>query len=169
MTVQKYKKTYQKEPTLKLVSMKRSFEGQSGIDNKTQDRMNAIEEILAEREITKSKNKEQNYEALIARKFLNKLDNARKRELEFTLTLADVKRLMTRKTCYYTGRYMRDDVLDEHPDKRTFERLDNKKGYTKENTVACCNLVNQLKAVFLEGHSKLRMTRREIKKFADKL
>lgn len=81
----------------------------------------------------------------LARQYLAKLDNAKSGNVKFSLTLRDFKKLLSTKTCYYTKTKFVNDRTS--PFKRTFERLDNSIGYTKENTVVVCHCYNQLKSV----------------------
>ena len=84
---------------------------------------------------------------LVSKRFINSYLSAEKRGIEWELTLADVRRLMRRKICVYTGLAFEDtDKL-----RMTLERVDNKKGYTKENVVPVCFFANQLKAEMVEN------------------
>ena len=83
---------------------------------------------------------------VLAKKYVSKADNARKRNIDFTLTLTGFRNLMNAKTCYYTGIALTDGS-EEIPlgTKRTIDRIDHKKPYEKGNVVACCHAFNQLK------------------------
>lgn len=103
----------------------------------------------------------------LARKYIGKLANARTRGIEFSLTISDMRRLLARKRCYFTGRLL----TDHDPSAasyRTIDRLDAGKGYTQENSVACCDAANKLKAMVLEGNGAMSMTAKELKRFAKK-
>lgn len=80
-----------------------------------------------------------------AKKFLSIKSNAASRGIEFTLTLNDVKSLLKRKTCYFTK-----VRFDGGMNRRSIDRLDHTKGYTKDNTVACTIRINQIKASLFE-------------------
>lgn len=69
--------------------------------------------------------------------------SAYSRKLEFNITYSHMKKLLTRKTCYYlnTPMSLRDITID---------RIDNLKGYTKDNTVACCSEANGIKNQLIE-------------------
>ena len=82
----------------------------------------------------------------IARKMVSKQDNAKQRGIEYDLSFADMKRLMTRKTCFYS----RVEFKDTGKHSRTLDRIDSKLGYTKANTVACTRDMNTLKNRMLE-------------------
>src|SRR5579862_2777204 len=60
---------------------------------------------------------------------------ARKRGLSFSLTEQDFFELWNR-TCFYCGDHVEGIGLD---------RVDNSKGYTRENVVVCCTPCNMLK------------------------
>lgn len=68
-----------------------------------------------------------------------KCDN---KNIPFGLTVAQIKKLQQRKTCYYTGRYFSDNAQD----KQSFDRIEPSKGYTNDNVVACCQNVNYCKS-----------------------
>ena len=87
---------------------------------------------------------------IIAIKYLNKIKNTKEKGLNFDLTLGQFKRLMNTKTCHFTGIELctRKPIPDREPkfNAITLDRLDNSKGYTKENTVVCCYGWNQIKS-----------------------
>lgn len=100
----------------------------------------------------------------IAKKYMNKYSNALSRKIEFTLTLADVRRLLNKKTCYYT--WIKFDLQNT----QTLDRIDCKKGYTKENTVVCCDFVNALKnSLFENENSKIKISHKNLMKILKKL
>jgi hypothetical protein len=70
-----------------------------------------------------------------ANNYLKSHSNRKKkhRDKKYSLTLEDYYLLKTAKQCYYTG------ITFEASGKysNTLDRLDNSKGYTKSNTVAC--------------------------------
>lgn len=156
----------------KLLEVRKGLEGQT-FQPVAKARVEAINLILEERLIEEAPAIEENelpFDVVVAKKYLGKRANARDRGIEFTLTFADMKRLLQRKRCYYTGVELLDDVDDNHRQKRTIERLDASKGYTKENCVAACMAANSLKALVFEGaNTRLRMTKAEFKSFANKV
>ncbi len=86
-------------------------------------------------------------DVLVAAKFLSKQENAISRGVEFKLTLAQVKKLMLTKRCYYSG-----VVLTTKGDHRlTFDRINSKLGYVDGNVVACSKKVNTLKEELLDN------------------
>ena len=103
----------------------------------------------------------------VAKKFLSVRTNAEQRGLDFDLSLRDVRRLLSRKTCYYTGKRMTtargEPEEATRPDKLTFDRVDNKLGYVKGNVVACCHAANQLKQMIFEQEGgKYRLSPKEL-------
>lgn len=91
-------------------------------------------------------NFEYDFQSRVSIKYIQTRQNAIRRNKEFSLKLADVERLMKRKTCYYSGIRF----TEKGDNSLTFDRIDATKGYTKENTVACCFKINQLKNWLLE-------------------
>lgn len=93
----------------------------------------------------------------IAQKYLLLLKRSKDKGLDFDLSLADIKRLLRLKRCYYTKEPLtdHDPNLSSH---RTFDRVDNKKGYTKDNVVVCATQFNQLKSNLFEAKTSLCYT-----------
>lgn len=93
----------------------------------------------------------------VARKYVQLKQNSETRGLPFDLKLADVRRLLSRKCCYYTGVKLCDEPVATGgpvpPNKRTVDRVDNTKGYIRGNVVACAHNANQLKSVVIENPS----------------
>ena len=87
-------------------------------------------------------------QVLIVKKYLSVLESAKRRGLAFNLTLSDVKRLMSRKTCFYTKRKFNNTI--DHPDYPTLDRIDCNKGYVKGNVVVCTKYSNELKSNLFE-------------------
>ena len=80
----------------------------------------------------------------VAKKFLQIQHRAESKKLEFDLTLARVRTLMNAQRCFFTNVIMtRGDGNDEN--QLSFDRLDNSKGYTIDNVVACTTRINLLK------------------------
>lgn len=94
----------------------------------------------------------------IARKYLDKICNARQRNIEFNLSLTAFKNLMRAKKCRYTKM-----LLTEGKDgsliisDRTIDRIDSSKGYIKGNCVAVCHGANQFKSFFENPNSKNKL------------
>lgn len=88
-------------------------------------------------------------DSALAALYLYKVKNAAERGIEFTLTISDLKKIISKKSCYFTGRRFVND--SESIDKITLDRIDNQIGYTKDNTVACCFWVNKMKNELFEN------------------
>ena len=171
--MKEYLSEYRARDDAALERSRRTLKGQP--DRKAQERLKAIEYVIAERrEGTQSEPPQEDrsapetFDERVARKYLAKLENARSRGIEFTLTLADMRHLMQRKTCVYTGIKLEDDCDPLEPQKRTLERIDAEHGYTPENTITCSLAANALKnAVFEDPTSMCRMTKSQLKKFVE--
>jgi len=74
----------------------------------------------------------------IAKKLVNIHSSAQSRNLEFNLTFECVKKLLEYTTCYYTNVQFTEDG----PNARSFDRVDNEKGYVVGNVVACTVDIN---------------------------
>ena len=89
-------------------------------------------------------------EVRLAKMYVTKAERAEKKGIEFTLSFAQYKRLMTRKTCAYSG--LRFSELNEKRAWKiewlglTLDRIDNLKGYVPGNVVPVCNGINQIKS-----------------------
>lgn len=93
--------------------------------------------------------------------------SAVKRKIDFNLSDEDVRELLERKTCYYTGAR-----FTESPHyKRTVDRIDSNLGYVNGNVVACTHGVNQMKNYMLEDtrDDKFVITVQQLKKMVAKL
>lgn len=76
----------------------------------------------------------------VAKKYLQIANSAATRSKEFSLTLADVRKLLRVKKCHYTG-----VVFGDGDNAMTVDRIDSAKGYIKGNVVACTHWANQTK------------------------
>lgn len=74
----------------------------------------------------------------VAKKLVNIHSSAQSRNLEFNLTFEYVKKLLEYTTCYYTNVQFTEDG----PNARSFDRVDNDKGYVLGNVVACTVDIN---------------------------
>ena len=111
------------------------------------------------------------FEVLLAKKYVEKYKNALKRGIDFELTLADMKRILKKKKCYFTGI---DIVLEPYKGEPpynylTLDRVDPDQGYTKENTVACSHAANQLKSTLERGDEDGLELRHKLKLMAKML
>lgn len=143
--------------------MKRSLQGTVNCKGtgwkQAASRLDALEAILSltgqaqepEEETTKDP---EPFDFLVARKYANLYNNAKKRNKGFDLTLQDVRNLLRRKRCAYTGILLtegsnREDGLPLASD-RTIDRLDPEGSYSKDNCHAVCHLANQTKNILFE-------------------
>lgn len=91
--------------------------------------------------------------------------SASSRGKEFNLSLDKIKKLLTTERCYYTGVRLND--IDGDPNSRTFERLEQDKGYIDSNVVACSFRANQLKERMFECDNKF--TKKQLQMMVNKL
>lgn len=104
----------------------------------------------------------------IAKKYINKVKNAKKDKIEFSLSLLQFAALMKETRCAYTGielTYQKDHI--PQPTDITIDRIDNTKGYVKGNVTAVCFAANNIKS-FWENPSKL-LTYDHVKKMIRRL
>lgn len=88
-------------------------------------------------------------------KRLQILKSAKNRGLEFNLTDANVRKLLSTKECYYTG-----VTFNENNDPlniRTFERVDDTKGYVQGNVVVVTLRANRIKNLLIEQDNDLNI------------
>ena len=78
--------------------------------------------------------------------------NAKQRNLEWTLSEKEVRDLI-QEPCYYCGRlpqnhsnnkYIQNECNGDFPS-NGLDRVDNSKGYTRDNVVSCCSQCNSMK------------------------
>lgn len=74
----------------------------------------------------------------VAKKLVNIHSSAQSRNLEFNLTFEYVKKLLEYTTCFYTNVQFTEDGTNA----RSFDRVDNDKGYVIGNVVACTVDIN---------------------------
>lgn len=79
----------------------------------------------------------------VAKKLLKIYQSSQDRGLDFNLTFAEVKRLLSIKKCFFSGVELDDNENSDN--QRTFDRVDNEKGYILGNVVACSRKMNQTK------------------------
>lgn len=92
----------------------------------------------------------------IAERYVMKKKNALSRNKDFLLSFGEYKQLISRKVCFYTKLPM------SGKNYLTLDRIDNSIGYTKENTVPCCNEFNQLKEHLFESENSFWLGKEEI-------
>lgn len=107
------------------------------------------------------------FDVVVSRKHLQLYKSAMSRGKEFNLTYSDVKRLLLRKKCAYTGvELTKSDGDTVRQTDRTIDRIDSTKGYVRGNVVAVSHAANQMKEMILEGqHSTIRHSFSELKRF----
>lgn len=88
----------------------------------------------------------------IARSYISKIDNAKTNGHEFSLSFNQYKKLVSRKTCFYTSLPFNKDNTDY---KKTIDRIDNSKGYVPGNVVVCLNVVNNIKSALENPNNQL--------------
>lgn len=86
----------------------------------------------------KKESKPQISDVEVAKKLVNIHSSAQSRNLEFNLTFEYVKKLLEYNTCYYTNV----EFTEDGPLARSFDRVDNEKGYIIGNVVACTVDIN---------------------------
>lgn len=108
---------------------------------------------------TESKPYEKPSDIDVASKFMSLNSNAISRSKEFSLTLIDVRRLLTKKRCEYTGIELTKATSSPPNDTdRTIDRLDSDIGYIPGNVFAVSHKANSLKNVFFEKDSENKTT-----------
>jgi hypothetical protein len=90
------------------------------------------------KELPKKDNKPIISDVEVAKKLVNIHSSAQSRNLEFNLTFECVKKLLEYTTCFYTNVTFTEDG----PNARSFDRVDNEKGYVVGNVVACTVDIN---------------------------
>ena len=79
----------------------------------------------------------------VAKKLVAIKTSADSRGIEFNMSLKRVRQLLNTKKCFISG--VKLNRIQQDPNQLTFDRLDNTKGYTDDNVVACSLRVNRLK------------------------
>lgn len=95
-------------------------------------------------------------------KYYHLMKSASTRNKEFNLTRSDVRKLLERKTCFYTG--LPFSTKDGSPYQRTIDRVNSKKGYVKGNVVACSKMANEFKNTLIENGNGLSLDKKVIKR-----
>lgn len=78
----------------------------------------------------------------LCRRYIQSVDSARDRNIEFTLTFCAYKNLLKRKICPYSGKPLITTGKDRNI---SIDRIDNTKGYIPGNVIACDRLTNNQK------------------------
>lgn len=99
------------------------------------------------------------FDTYVAMKYVQTKISAANRGIVFTLTLAQMTRLLKRKKCHYTG------ILFNEIHSLSLDRVDNTLGYVQGNVVPCSKVVNRLKEHLTENKVVCEtMTTKEIVK-----
>lgn len=175
-THNKYLDEYRNRTETELLQIRSALMGNMSHKNAVA-RVEAITEILGDADTPKDFGRSEieggHLEApdfKVANGYVLKAKNSAKRGVEFLLTIAEYKRLITAKRCYYTGIVLTQPCGDEsRPTDRTIERLDKNIGYVAGNCVACCHAANSIKAVMFESHTGQVMTKRQFAAMAAKM
>lgn len=121
------------------------------------DRVRAFEEVLTrEPEASERVESTTEFTYRVATKYQNLYNSAKNRGKDFDLDLGDVRRLLTKKRCSYTGVILTDKYRNS-PTKdsdRTIDRLDPQKGYVKGNVYAVSHAANTAKDTLFESSSR---------------
>lgn len=89
----------------------------------------------------------------VSKKLVNIASSADKRGIYFCMTFNEVKKLLNTKKCFFTGGVLND--IPNDPMGRTFDRIDNDKGYIDGNVVACSREFNLIKGELTVPQLKL--------------
>ena len=103
-----------------------------------------------------------NLQLEITGKYYHLMRSASTRNKDFNLTRTDIRRLLERKTCFYTG--LPFSTKEGSPYIRTIDRVNANRGYVKGNVVACCKMANEFKNQLLENGNGLSLDRKVIKR-----
>lgn len=113
-------------------------------------------------------------ELYVAEFYAKKLKDCRTQGKVFTLTLSDFKKIISSKTCYYSGLALTHsgagttrDASDLRFTDLTLERIDCQVGYIKGNVKAVASGFNKLKSVFENPSNPVEFT--DLYKFAETL
>lgn len=99
----------------------------------------------------------------IAAKYRSLAFSARSRGIKFDLSLDDVQDIILSKRCYYTN-----VEFDDKENLKSVDRVNNKKGYVKDNVVVCTKKINEFKNEILEHRkNKLFNDVSDLKRFVD--
>jgi hypothetical protein len=79
----------------------------------------------------------------VAQKLIQISHSAKSRNIEFDMSFRKVKRLLLTKKCFFTNVILNNINGDDN--QRTFDRVDNTKGYIDSNVVVCSRRFNMLK------------------------
>ena len=88
----------------------------------------------------------------ISARYISKAKNAADRGIAFEMTLQEFLQMFKRRKCYLTGVELKFGTeFKDDPAYSTIDRIDNKKGYTFQNSKLVTSVANQGKSVFENG------------------
>jgi hypothetical protein len=153
---EEFKKKHENKQAKSLNMMIKGFAANDKMNFK-QEKISALRELL-------DKNPCKDLE--FAHKYIQKSQSAGDRGIDFSLTFSEYKKLLSRKTCAYTGATM--NSLRESPNQRTLDRFDSSKGYISGNVYAVTVQANAVKNLLFEDpESKFRMSPNDAKSMID--
>lgn len=79
----------------------------------------------------------------VAKKLVSIKSSADNRGIHFDMSLKRVRQLLNTRKCFITGQPLNKIQGDDN--QLTFDRLDNTKGYTDDNVIACSLRMNRIK------------------------
>lgn len=93
------------------------------------------------------------FDAYVARYYTNKINDAKTRNIPFSLTFTQVKNMLRAKKCQLTGIDLThtgalNGIATQRLTDVTIDRIDNSKGYEKGNVLAASHMANQIKNGF---------------------
>lgn len=88
--------------------------------------------------------KELDNELKIANKYKNLYNSAKTRNIDFNITISELKKIYKRKICPYTKVKFIEE--DNHDFSKTIDRIDNNKGYVSGNIIVCAKSINTIKS-----------------------
>lgn len=84
----------------------------------------------------------------IAKRYINKINDANQRDIEFDLSLRAFINIFKSKKCQLTGMPLTAETI-------TIDRIDNNLGYISGNVMAVHSTVNALKAIIENPNNRL--------------
>ena len=161
-----YRKRYKDKTLQELTELQKALISDASVP---EDCLTAVLQLITEAQpvtVEEAKRIDVHSDYALAKQYMNKISSCMKRGIDFKLSINEYNAIKNKKVCYYTG--IKFD--DTHINQLTIDRIDSSKGYTKENSVACCNQVNALKNSLFECDSRLTtITVKQLGRLIDKL